>query len=632
MTTSEQKFTQPGDLLPLLPEFVRAPDPKVFLSLNYVVVDVETTTHDFGSAHNRDNELLCLCYRTGPGHPRGATAGTIIGGVFDMEEFVAILAESRFVVAHNSKFELGWFHRMGVDLTTVLPFCTQIGEKVLAGNRPWGLHLDDCLKRRGWAGKDPIGRLIRLGIDTLDIPMKWLARYCMKDVEKTESLFLDQVEQLEVDGLLPVAFTRNIATPMLWDIEDNGLCLDAERVNNVYNYYANAEAATTLEWNELTDGVNPKSGPQKVELLYDRLGMALPKDNRGRDMLTDGGQPATHAAALAALKPKTDAQRAVISCLQRLTALRDALSKYVGSLKRCIDEGGSILYGEFSQTTAGTHRLSSKGGKWGIQLQNFQRLFRPCVRARFPDWSIGDGDSANIEFRAAVDLAKDAQGLEDIESGVDIHAFTAATLYPEEWDADSPSKGGRNGELRQAAKANTFKPLYGGQSGTPAELEYFAAFRERYAATYEMQRGWTETVLRTKQLRVASGLIFYWPECKLSRDGKYIKYTTQIYDYPVQSLATAEMIPTSTVYLWHMMKAAGMQSFLIDVVHDSAVGEIHPDEREQWGAYLRYCFNVLIVWYLKEVYNYEWVCPLASDVKMSEYWSDYPEWSEQWQN
>ena len=139
-------------------------------------------------------------------------------------------------------------------------------------------------------------------------------------------------------------------------------------------------------------------------------------------------------------------------------------------------------------------------------------------------------------------------------------------------------------------------------------------------------------MLKTKQLRLASGLIFYWPGCKMSSDGKYIKYTTNIYDYPVQSLATAEMCPTATVYLWHIMRAAGMESFLINLVHDSAVGEIHPDEREQWSHYMQYCFNELIVWYLKQVYDYEWTTPLESEVNIYQHWTDSSptEWDAQW--
>ncbi len=148
-----------------------------------------------------------------------------------------------------------------------------------------------------------------------------------------------------------------------------------------------------------------------------------------------------------------------------------------------------------------------------------------------------------------------------------------------------------------------------------------------------MQQGWTETVLRDKQLVTCTGLIFYWPGCKLSSDGKYISCTTKIYDYPVQNFATAEMCPTATVYLWHLMRVAAMVSFLIDIVHDSAVGEIHPDEREEWSRLLEFCFNELIVWYLKEVYDYDWTTPLESEVKMCRHWTDTdPEgWDAKWE-
>lgn len=624
----KRTWPTPEELIGSLPSHVSDPNPERFLSQNYTVLDFETTTIDFGDSRDPDNTIILACWHNADGHHRPGNF-SCVGSPLDQAELLNDLGSSDFFVAHHSKFECGWLRRCGMDLTQMVPFCTKIAEKVIAGNRPWAISLDDCLKRRGWAGKDPIGRLIRLGVDTLNIPVKWLERYCHKDVAQTLRLFLDQLEQLQVDGLLPVTYTRNLLTPVLVDIEMQGLNLDESRVDMVYDHYLNAEAAATLEWNELTGGVNPKSGPQKVQLLFEDLGMAYAKDNRGKDMLTPGKQPQTGVEALKALVPKTPKAKVVVAALQKLTSLRDALSKYVGNLYKCALDGG-ILYGEFSQTTAGTHRLSSKGGKHGIQLQNFQRLFRPVVRPRHPGWSIGDGDSANIEFRAAVDLAKDPQGIEDITSGLDIHANTAGVLFPDEWDAEANPKTGRNGELRQASKANTFKPLYGGQSGTPLELAYFRAFRERYGATYKMQTGWTEEVLSTKQLRCASGLIFYWPECKLSRDGKYIKYTTNIFDYPVQSIATAEMIPTSTVYLWHMMKLVQMLSFLIDIVHDSAVGEIHPDEREQWAEYLKYCFNVLIVWYLKTVYDYEWVTPLASDVVFGDYWGDKPGWADQW--
>lgn len=619
-----KKWPEPKKLWDALPSHVREPNPDVYRSDNYLVLDFETTTKNYGSPHDAENSILCACWKRA-----GEPVQTLVGSAYDMGPLLEAVRQADYIVAHHAKFELGWLHRCGMDVAEILPFCTKIAEKVLAGNRLWTLHLSDCLKRRGFGDKDAIGRLIRLGVNTTNIPMPWLAKYCAIDVLQTERLFLDQRSEMEQKELLPVTLTRNILTPVLFDMERYGLNLDTDHVDAVYYHYLNEAARLEAEFAELSGGANPKSSPQKQKLLYEDLSIPIPKDDQGREMKTDKGAIKTDAAALKALKLRTEKQKKVVASLQNLTSVKDALSKYVSKLHECAHSEG-ILYGDFNQTNTATHRLSSKGRNYRIQLQNFQRKFRPVVAPRNVGWFIGDGDSANIEFRAAVDLAKDAQGLQDISEGVDIHANTARVIFAGKWrDGESP-KSDTNKPLRQASKAHTFKPLYGGSSGTDTQRAYFESFRKRYPAICAMQKGWTETVLRDKQLRLASGLILYWPDCKLSKDGKYIRYTTNIYDYPVQSIATAEMCTTATVYLWHLMRVAGMESFLINIVHDSAVGEIHPNEREQWSDYLAYCMNVLIVWYLKAVYDYEWVTPLASEVSMKPYWDDSDGWIDQW--
>lgn len=628
--SSKKKWPEPSALLKLLPVHVREPNPQIYLSDNYTVVDFETTAHDYGSAHNDHNRPLLGWWYNGPAHQRPGWHYTA-GGVLDYEDLCGDIESADFMVAHNTKFELGWLELMYLDLADVLPYCTRLGEMVLAGNRPWGLSLSDCLKRRGMDKKDPMGRLIRLGMDTLDIPRRWLAKYCKQDVRTTRDLFLVQRVELAKAGLLPTAFTRNILTPVLWDIEMKGMCLDPERVQTVWAHYANRFAKLSVEWAVLTDGVNHGSPKQKQEYLYGTLGLEHPLDDSGNPIVTDGGAPSTSEGALKALKPTNKKQRKVLALLGELTSVSQALSKTLNKLKECAD-GEGILYADFLQFSAGTHRLASRGRRYKIQLQNFQRALRPTIRARHPDWSIGDGDSAGIEFRTAIDVARDVQGLKDIKAKHDPHAFSASKVFAAEWDANSDPKSGRNKEIRQEAKSRTFKPLYGGSSGTPTERAYFAAFRERYPEIDGMQQGWVDTVLREKCLTTCTGLIFYWPGAKLSRDGKYVKYTTQISNYPIQSLATAEMCPTATVYLWHLMRVAEMQSFLVNLVHDSAVGEIHPDERDQWAAYMEYCFNELIVWYLQTVYAYEWITPLESEVNIFKHWDDSKpeEWMAQW--
>lgn len=635
-------FPDPKSLMEDLqdfPEFLREPDPSIYHGNNYVVLDFETTTNEKGSPHVEfGNRMLIASWKCGPDHVRGGASFRVDAGEHHQAALLDDIANADFIVAHNTKFELGWLRRCGLDLGTVLPYCTMIGEKVLAGNRRWPLDLDSCLKKYGLQSKDDVGRLIRLGVDTESIPLSWLGTYCDSDVELTEQLFLTQRESIVEAGLMPVVFTRNILTPVLFDIETRGLHLDAERVNTVYQWHIERALVLQEEWNRLTGGVNINSPKQKRELFFDTLKIPPPRHETGKVMMTAGGKSgnkeiATDEPAIAAMKPRSKKAKATLECFKELQSTTQALSKVVGKMKNCVDEG-SLLYATFNQASTGTHRLSSTGRPpYGVQLQNFTKTFRPCVMPRTPGWGIGDGDAAGIEFRTAVDLANDAQGTMDLaDPDFDPHARTASIVYDDIWDTNIGPKEGANNGIRDNSKSRTFKPLYGGQSGTEKEQEYFKAFRERYPDIARMQEGWADEVLKTKKLRLAcSGLVFYWPQCKMTDSG-YILFTTNIYDYPIQSTATADMCPTATVYLWHLMRTAKMQSFLINLVHDSSVGEIHPDEREQWTAYAQWCYNELIVWYLEKVYGYKWMTPLDSEVKINPYWgSSDISWTQKWE-
>ena len=91
---------------------------------------------------------------------------------------------------------------------------------------------------------------------------------------------------------------------------------------------------------------------------------------------------------------------------------------------------------------------------------------------------VGEGDGAQLEFRVAAHLGRDEQALTDIRDKVDIHSFTAAVI----------------GCSRQEAKADTFKPLYGGQSGTKAQQSYYAAFKSKYSGIADAQSAWINSV------------------------------------------------------------------------------------------------------------------------------------------
>ena len=134
-----------------LPAFIRDPVPGVYLTDNYVVLDVETTNTEHGSALAA-NHLLLACWRLGGAHPAVGAGRDHYhwGDEFNQQSLIEHIYQADYLVAHNTKFELGWLKRCGLDLRRVLPACTMIGEKVLAGNRKMGLSLTRLQSGEDW--------------------------------------------------------------------------------------------------------------------------------------------------------------------------------------------------------------------------------------------------------------------------------------------------------------------------------------------------------------------------------------------------------------------------------------------------------------------------------------------------
>lgn len=177
--------------------------------------------------------------------------------------------------------------------------------------------------------------------------------------------------------------------------------------------------------------------------------------------------------------------------------------------------------------------------------------------------------------------------------------------------------------------------VYGGKSGTPREVEYYAAFQDKHQGISDIQERWVDTVYRTKQLAVETGMRFYWENSKLNHHGTLIRpdgrpVDQSVCNTPVQYLATAEIVPISAIYTWHLMKVAKMESFLINTVHDSVIGEIHPNERELFQEIVVQSMDSTPIWYLKEVYNIDFDVPLEAEVEFKSHWSTNEYWEEEY--
>jgi DNA polymerase-1 len=599
-----------------LPWFLKNPDPSVYLGDDWLVVDFETTNTEKGSALNPKNDIVLATWATKDGE------WFKLGGIYNQNELCEAIKKAKFIVAHNAKFELQWFIRLGIDISKILVYDTLLADYVVAGNRNWKLDLDSCCARYGIPLKHHLGKTwMGSGICPSEWPTSVLCDYGTGDTRNELKLFLKQRERLKELGLLGICYTRCLTCVVLADIETRGIQLDEERVRTTFASVSKTLDQLELALNSLTGGINPNSTKQLGEFVYDKLGFEELTDRTGKPIRTPAGGRKVDADTLSVLECRDPRQREFTDLIlqrQDVNKKHQLLSKLV---EACDNDGG-ILYARFNQSVTQTHRLSSGGARYKVQFQNIPREYKNLFKSRFSleGWLVGEADGAQLEFRVAAHLGRDHVALADIRNKVDVHKNTAAALLG--IHLSDVTK-----EQRQNAKPETFRPLYGSNGQTNAQKRYAAFFHDRYAGIFNTQTNWTYEVLEKKELITEWGMRFYWPDTELQiprRKGAkgYITNTTSIFNYPVQSFATAEIILISLVYLWHRIRVLPVQMFIVNTVHDSVISELPTSEIGWWNALSYQCFTYDTYEYLSNVYGVRFTVPLGVEVKVGSHWGE----------
>jgi len=585
-------------------------NPDVYWRNDYVVLDFETTNLDHGRPLNPGNNVVLAAWSIGNEHPLHTGYSSSIlhkfGNEYEQNELYEAIARSSFLVAYNAKFELGWLLRAGVDLRKLIVYDPMIGEFVLAGNRKFdgGLSLDATLQRYKIPGKlRYVSALIDNGVCPSSIPQRELREYCICDVRRTESLFLQQRGEIFRSGLQRVFYGRCLQSPMLADIEARGMQLDEERIYSRYKSTNTEYDRLEGELGEAFGGINFRSSKQVRELVYEKLGFFEVRDYRGQPERTATGKPSTADEVLGKLVATTEAQAKFKKLYGQLSPLKKRVSILKNLVGACEEDGGHV-FAQFNQCVAGNHRLSSTGLKWGFNFQNFPRDFKTLFRASNGTWVVAEGDCPQLEFRTGIDLSRDMVGLADILARADVHSLTSHVT----------------GFSRTDSKPHTFKPMYGGRSGPKKLRDYYEAFRNRYRVMYDMQMGWVYRVLETKSLKISSGLVFYWPDTEITSSG-YITNTPAIFNYPISSFATADISQLSLLLLWHHM--GSMDSFICNTIHDSGVLEACREELDKIEELMVYCYTEEIYDCLDRLYGYNAVTPFGLGFKSgSSFWGE----------
>ena len=254
--------------------------------------------------------------------------------------------------------------------------------------------------------------------------------------------------------------------------------------------------------------------------------------------------------------------------VKRLSAVDTYLSSFVDGIKLHTKADGK-LHVRLLQHRTSTGRLSGADPN----MQNMPRggtfPVKKVFVSRFEGGKILEADFAQLEFRAAAYLSQDGVAIEEVSTGFDVHAYTAKVIT----DAGQPTD-------RQTAKAHTFAPLYGatGFGRTKAEAAYYEHFTDKYKGIAAWHSRLAKEAIATQKISTPSGREFSFPDVVRKASGR-VSYFTQIKNYPVQSFATADIVPIVLIHIDDLL--TDMQSCIVNTVHDSIVIDVHPEEEQK---------------------------------------------------
>ena len=295
-----------------------------------------------------------------------------------------------------------------------------------------------------------------------------------------------------------------------------------------------------------------------------------------------------------------------VTAYTRYSALRTYLNTFVEGMKNNVDDK-DFIHPEFMQCITATGRLSSRNPNFQNMPRGNTFAIRKVVESRFPGGLILEGDYSQLEFRVAGFLAKDSQAYKDVEDGTDVHSYTASVI----------------GCSRQEAKAHTFKPLYGGVTGTDDQQRYYRAFKEKYEGVTEWHKELQKEAVSKKEITLPSGRQYAFPSARWTEWGTATNRTA-ICNYPVQGFATADLLPIALVQLDKMMRWRKMKSIICNTVHDSIVLDVHPNEKYGCINLLAHCMQNLPAQTMNR-YGVEYDMPVGIELKIGKNWLDLEE-------
>lgn len=183
-----------------------------------------------------------------------------------------------------------------------------------------------------------------------------------------------------------------------------------------------------------------------------------------------------------------------------------------------------------------------------------------------------DCDLSSLEVRVAAFLSQDPMLIYELNSGLDMHQYNAETFF-----------GKGDDDTRTLAKIFSFRIIYGGSAyafhmdykmpklGLKRWEEIVENFYDKYSGLKKWQDANVKQVYKTGCLVNPTGRILTFHKHQ-EKDGS-LKYSRpEICNYPVQSLATADIVPLAMVVISRRLQKEKLYDVkMINQVHDSII-------------------------------------------------------------
>lgn len=539
-----------------------------------VCFDTETTGLD---ALHADMVGMSFSYKVGEAFyvavPKERTlAQEIVNEFLPFFESTSILK-----IAHNVKYDLKVLQQYGVRVSYPM-FDTMIAHYLISPESKQSMDYlaEFYLNYKPISIETLIGKKGKSQGNMGDLDPKAITDYACEDADITLQLkqkFNDEIEKPHLKSLF-----YDMEMPLvqiLVDMEVEGVAIDADGLQQFSNQLGEQLAILDAEIKELA-GVdfNVDSPKQLGQVLFEDMKLSA------KAKKTKTGQYATSEDILQGLVN-------VHPIIGKILTYREAKklkSTYVDPLPALRDPSDNRIHTQYMQTVTATGRLSSNNPNLQnipIRSENGKEIRKAFV-PKNSDYVLMAADYSQIELRIIAALSEDVNMIQAFQTGVDIHAATAAKVF------DVPVEEVTR-DQRSGAKAVNFGIIYGqsafglsqtlGISRTDAK-KMIDSYFETYptiksfmdgAIAQARELGYVETIYKRRR---------YLPDIQSANAVVRGFAERNAVNAPIQGSA-ADIIKLAMIAVANRMKEEKMQSKLILQVHDELVFDVLKSEVDQ---------------------------------------------------